>query len=219
VDAHRPYTVVVSSLTYSSWNARRLHMIVPRIALLVAALLLTAPVDLFAQRGAPVSLGDRVRVTVPTEVSGRIVGTLMQMGADTLVLAVKGRAEPLALPLASVTKFEVVRSQQNEVHRGALIGLFGGAALGGLIGAATTAKGNENLISPRLFNEPCSLETTGCRVLRGVVVGAGVGLLVGAAVGLAVKTYQWEEVSIGGLRVTPFSFRHGDFTLTFSLRF
>ncbi len=119
-------------ISYPSGEQGGCCMIVPRFALLVAALLLTATVDLFAQQEAPVAPGDRVRVAAPTEVSGRFVGTVMEIGADTCVLAVEGRAEPLALPLASVTKFEVVRGQQSwGWWKGALIGLFGGAALGG----------------------------------------------------------------------------------------
>jgi hypothetical protein len=66
-------------------------MITPRNALLVAALVLTVWVDLFAQQEPPVAPGDRVRVTAPDEVSGRFVGTVMEIGADTCVLEVEGR--------------------------------------------------------------------------------------------------------------------------------
>jgi hypothetical protein len=85
----------------------------PRNVLLVAALVFTASVDLFAQQEPPVALGDRVRVTAPTIDPDQLVGTLVALGADTCVLEVEAGADPLTLPLASVTSFEVSRGRES----------------------------------------------------------------------------------------------------------
>lgn len=167
-------------------------MIVPRIASLVAGLLLTAPVGLFAQQETPVAPGDRVRVTAPTAVSGRFVGTVMEISADTCVLAVEGRAEPLTLPLASVTKLEVSRSRRSHYGKGALTGLAVGAAAGAILGAVT-------------FSGSCLLESQPCPVAGAAVGAVGLGLagaLVGAAVVGVTETDRWETVPLDRIRVS-----------------
>lgn len=57
-------------------------MIAPRIALLVATLILTASVDLIAQQEPPLAPGDRVRVTAGTIDRDPLVGTLIALGAE-----------------------------------------------------------------------------------------------------------------------------------------
>ncbi len=94
-------------------------MIVPRIVSLVAALVLTAQADLFAQQEPPVAPGDRVRVLAPTIVAGeRLVGTIVSMGPDTCVLEIEGRSDPTALPVAPVTRLEVSRGQKSHTLLG-----------------------------------------------------------------------------------------------------
>jgi hypothetical protein len=167
-------------------------MIAPRIALLVAALVLIASVDLFAQQEPPVAPGDRVRVTAPTIDPDPFVGTFVSMGADTCVLLVEGRAEALALPFASVTSLEVSRGRKSYALAGAGIGLAAGAVVGVAI-ASGTEEG----------------EYEGLARFVSVAGGTGIGLVIGTVVGASIKTERWEFVDLQPVRVsiTPLGIR------------
>jgi hypothetical protein len=160
-------------------------MIAPRIVSLVAALVLTAQADLFAQQEPQVAPGDRVRVTAPTIDRDPLVGTLVSMGPDTCVLEVEGRAEPLALPLAPVTRLEVSRGQKSHTLWGAGIGLVAGGAAGAAIGSASS-RGDEY---------------SGLVTLAYAAGGAWLGLLFGTAIGAVIRTERWELVDLQPVRV------------------
>jgi hypothetical protein len=180
-------------------------MIAPRIASLVAALVLTASVDLFAQQEPPVAPGDRVRVTAPNEVSGRFVGTVMKIGADTCVLEVEGRAEALALPLASVTSLEVSRGRKSNILKGAGIGLLIGGAVGIVAGVAACS------------GDGC--EYAGATVGSLGAIGAGVGLLIGTSAGASSSGELWEPVPLDQLRVTIAPHPRGGLAIRVSVAF
>ncbi len=179
-------------------------MIAPRIALLAGALVLTASIDLFAQQEPPVAPGDRVRVTAWSVVPGRPVGTIVSLGADTCVVALEGRAEPLMLPLASVTRLEVSRGQRSNVGKGALTGGLIGTALGLLVGGYVST-------DPEFFGEDAFAKTVA--VLGGV--GAGVGLLIGAM----SRSDRWQEVPLDRLRVSTVPHRNGGLAIRVSVAF
>jgi hypothetical protein len=166
-------------------------MLAPRIACLVAALLLTASVSLFAQEEPPVAPGDRVRVTAPTIEPDRLVGTVMEIGADTCVLEVEGRADTLALPLASVTKLEVNWGSESNAARGAGLGLLAGGFVGVAFGAA--------------FCSGDRCETSGASVGQAALFfggfGAGVGLVIGAGIGQVSRRDLWRTVDLQSVRV------------------
>jgi hypothetical protein len=176
-------------------------MIAPRIALLVAALVLTAPVDLFAQQEPPVAPGDRVRVTAPTIDPDPFVGTLVSMGADTCVLEIEGRAEPLALPLASVTSLEVWRERESKLAQGAAIGVLIGGAVGAALGAAVC----------RVEDEVCAVPSGG--------IGASVGLLFGLLVGEESGRDRWEVVDLQSVRVSLTPLGRRGLAVSASIRF
>ena len=161
---------------------------------------LAVSIDLVAQETSPVVPGDRVRVTV---LKNKIVGTVVTFEADTLVMNVKNRAEPTAVPLASVKRLEVGRGKESNVRRNALIGLVVGA-VSGAIGTCLGEEGGDVSTAPN-----------NC-ILLSVLIGGGLGAGVGAALG-AVKVEQWEEVPLERIRVgvSP----HGDGGLTFTASF
>lgn len=178
-------------------------MIAPRIAFLVAALVLPASVDLPAQQEPPVAPGDRVRVTARNIDPDPLVGTLVALGADTCVLEVKSRAEPLALPLASVTKLEVSRERRSKAGIGATVGFIGGALAGAVIAIASLDE-ECGVLSPDCdLNE--DLESIAPAAVLGGLAGIGVGVLVGSV----LKVDRWEEVPLDRLRVSIMPQRHG----------
>jgi hypothetical protein len=156
-----------------------------RMASLALALLITASVDLFAQRVPPVAAGDRVRVsrlgTVPP-----VVCTVLALKADTLVLDAEDRVATLEVPLSLVKKVEVSRGQKSNAGSGALKGGLIGAGIGAVLGgAAWLGSDSDDFI--KIGPEAVAV---GAAVLGGV--GAFAGLLIGAA----TVSDRWEEVPL-----------------------
>ena len=172
----------------------------PRSALLVAALLLTTSVDLFAQQEPPVVVGDRVRVSWLG--NAPMVCNVRAFKADTLVVDVEDLSAPLELPITLVKKVEVSRQRSN-AGRGALTGGLIGAAVGSIFGVLVWSDSPSNPCTGSLFsNEPCTVDwgPEAVPVFAGILggVGAGVGLLIGAA----SHSERWQEVPLERLEVS-----------------
>lgn len=172
-------------------------MYAPRVASLVAALLLTASVDLFPQQQPPLVSGDRVRVswlgTAP------LVCTVVALKTDTLVLDVENLSAPVGVPLDLVKKLEVGRQRSN-AGRGALTGGLIGAAVGAVFGLIVWSDSPSDTTG-FLSNEPQAIDwgPEAVPVFAGILggIGAGVGLLIGAA----SHSDRWEEVPLTDIRV------------------
>ncbi|UCC84511.1 MAG: hypothetical protein JSW46_06175 [Gemmatimonadota bacterium] len=180
-------------------------MIASRIVSLVVALILTAQAGLFAQQEPPVAPGDRVRVTAPTIEPDPLVGTFIALGADTCVLEVGGRAEPLVLPLASVTNLEVSQGHKSKMLKGAVLGLLIGGFVGGVSGAAACS------------GDKCEASAGEMAMYCGAI-GAVPGLFIGAGVGRMSKTDRWEEVPLDQLRVTTALWPRGGLSVGLRIR-
>lgn len=185
-------------------------MIVPRIAPLVAALVLTPSFNLLAQqKEAVVDPGDRVRVAAPELFRGREVGSVVNLTLDTLIINFKSllivspftevpdakAGSLLSLPIGSVTSLEVSRGQKSNFGRGLLLGFAIPAGLGAILGAV---EGSDScLFDP----DPCpvSLAAAGAVILK--VPGA----LVGGVIGALSTTDRWETVQLDRLRVGTLS--------------
>ena len=158
----------------------------PRIIVLTAGLILTAPVDLLPQEDAPrVAPGDRVLV-LTTASRDPYPCTLQAVNADTLVLAAEGQVRPLVLPLADVTRLEVSRGMKSRAFTGARWGFGIGGLIGMGIGYYSTDDWDE-------------AETQG---LLGALLGGVAGAVVGGLVGSTMEVERWEEVPIDRLRVS-----------------
>lgn len=179
-------------------------MSAPRILPLIAALVITAPIHLVAQEEPPIAPGDRVRVTAWSVVPGRPVGTVLAFGADTCVLQLEGRAEPLALPLASVTRLEVSRGQKSNAISGALVG--------GALGAGIALFGS----TIAWLNSAEDFGLGGAAYVVGVLGGAGAG--IGLLLGATSYTDRWEEVRLDRLRVTVLPQRCGGLSVGLRVR-
>ncbi len=165
---------------------------------------LAASVALLAQQDPPLALGDRVRVTAPDVIRGRVVGSVVALSADTCVVKPEGRAQ-VALPLASVTSLEVSRERKSNVGKGAGLGLLiGGAArvLTGFIAVGAVREGADAGDAAPI-----------------AAMGAGAGLLIGSAIGTASSRERWEAVPLDRLRVGVVQGRNGGLAIRVSLAF
>lgn len=169
-----------------------------RVLAVLAVLALAASTDAIAQE-QPLQPGQLVRVTVPSLDVNKHKATFQRMSGDTLVL------ESASYSLPDVTRLDVYRGRKSwGWWKGALIGFFGGAAIGLGVGVAVDEPGSE------LY---------GLRVALGGAIGAGSGLLLGTWAGIAIRTDKWEQVPLDRLRVSVVPQRGGRFGFGVSAAF
>jgi hypothetical protein len=172
----------------------------PRVASLVAALVVAAPFTLLAQQESLLAPGERVRVTAPSIGVHERVCTFSALRRDTALVMDRGTL--LALPLASVTKLEVSRGRGSRAGKGAVIGLLVGTGAGAALGVIDLA--GEDEVAEYLFVFYAGL-------------GGGVGALLGAVLGAVSRVDRWEPVRLYPVRVGLRSQRNGVLTLSLSL--
>ena len=143
--------------------------------------------------------GARIRVTTSAP-SRRVTGTLIDVGGDSLRLAV-GKRDTVGVPHSAVTRLEESRGRRANYTKGALIGGGVGLALG--LGGGLLAD----------FGQSLGCESTSCTsnlgeaLAIGGLAGAGVGAGVGALLAGAFPKERWQPVvrpggSVGlGLRL------------------
>ena len=151
----------------------------------------------------PLEPGARVRVTAPDLGIEKQQATFQALRGDTLAVTADSG---MALSLSSVTRLDVYRGRESwGWWKGSLVGFFGGAGLGLLVGVGVDCY------------ETLDLGEEVCAGL-GAAIGAGVGLLVGTAAGVLIKTDRWEEIPLDQIRVSLLPRRDG-FHLGISVAF
>jgi hypothetical protein len=152
-------------------------------------------------------LGIRVRMSVSSPAPGsvapgsdagsallreRIIGTL-ESATDNKLIVREGKEGPRReVPLASLNLLEVSRGRHSSSGKGALIGMFAGAAGGVAAGYVVCNHGN------------CDSSTGDLTGIWASALGLGGGLFgagIGAIIGGVIHTERWEKVSIHDLRV------------------
>ena len=166
-----------------------------RSAMLLAVLLFVPITHSAAQRSLTLVRGQRARVTAPA--LGAYHHELRYVGSfgDTLMFSAD---TVLAVPLADVVRLEILKGQRSYKWPGAAIGLGCGALVGVGIGYAVTTDGSGNWD----FSRPMAV------MVGGVAFGV-IGTGVGAWVGLSIRTDQWRDVPLEGLRVSVAPVRSG----------
>lgn len=163
-------------------------MSAPRLASLIAVLLLTPLADLLGQQDTLVAPGARVRVYAPD----RFVGTVEALNPDALVLGLEHRDSSLAILFASITRLEVSVGQKSRARQGAAIGFFAGIGLGLAMAAAFAEDTRET--GPTTENLAVALGL--------FAAGTGLGALAGYGIGSGIKVERWETVPLDQIRVT-----------------
>lgn len=160
----------------------------------VTFLILAAPGRAAAQ-AAPLTAGERVRITVSDSAAARLGARrwdsrLLAASADSIALDTTLASGPLVIPKGEILKVERYTGRKEKTGKGAVIGMGIGAGLGGLglaIGAATSSCSGWDLY--------CS-EDAGIWGALGFAGGALVGAGVGAIVGSFVQGDSWKAVRI-----------------------
>ncbi len=178
--------------------------------LLVAALAVAVPSNLYSQDEPQVIPGDRVRVLAPSVSPDRLVGTMLAMDPDSCVLDVEGRYKPVAVPLASLTSLQVSRGKRSLAGPGAVVGML----TGGIAGVSLALSACKVEGACRSNGEDKTVVVALVLGVGGAALGAGVGALLGAF----KKVDRWEEVPLDAIRVGPAPNAPGGVAISVSLR-
>jgi len=135
---------------------------------------------------SPLQPGTRIRTSVAGvgTVTGRVVGVT----GDTLRVARDGTADTMSVARSSLTWLDVSTSQHKRRWVGAGVGFLAGAALGGIIGAATY---QEPTCAPDAWF--CDFGGRGMEAAGDGILLGSVGAIVGAIVG-AGRADTWQPV-------------------------
>jgi hypothetical protein len=133
------------------------------------------------QPNAPISAGDRLRVTHTSQCcTSPAIGTEQSMSSDSLILQSPDGMR-FAIGRSSITRIERWNARgRTHMGAGAMLGLLGGALAGGIIGYESQCS-------------HCDGDWRPLGALLGVMEGGGTGLLVGLIVGASPRGF-WETV-------------------------
>jgi len=153
-----------------------------------------ATVVALLQRTAAQEPGERVRLTMGSAFSRRLVGTLIHQDPESVWVQLGGHAAPVAVARSAATRLEISRGHRRATINGAGIGA-GLGAIGGFVFSGLAASESRPCGSPGLVGV-CLTDWYG-RAFRGGLIGGAVGALIGAALGYAVRTEVWAGVPLG----------------------
>lgn len=175
------------------------------LAVIALASFLAPP--LWAAEVSRATLGSRVRVSASSR--SPIVGSLVGVEADRLLIAAADGAEPLAVPRASIQKFEMSHGPKSKA-KGALVGGLIGAGLGAAWGVAASQKQScDGLSLGEAFGCAAAndlADDTAANIAIGVGVLGGLGAIVGAVV---THGERWHAASVDGAAVAVVPVRRG----------
>lgn len=168
----------------------------PVVACCLSALAVSRPA-LCAQAPPPrLEPGARIRLDAPS--LGRIMGTLVVWGPDTLVVREDGQAEGLRLviPADSVSQIEVRRERRMTLE---------GAGVGLLVGTLLAVTASPDCVDEYGDSTPlaCLSYKVSPHLDTRIAVLGGVGALVGLIVGSETRTHTWSRVPLERLDVGP----------------
>jgi hypothetical protein len=121
--------------------------------------------------------GDRVRLHYGADGKQQVEGSWIGVNDGAVRVLVKGRADTAQIALTEVASLERSTGQRSHWGTGLVVGLLGGALVGGAIGTLAGHDDPDFMAIHQMF---------------GAGVGAAVGGLLGAAVGSSIKSDRWE---------------------------
>jgi outer membrane receptor protein involved in Fe transport len=153
--------------------------------------LCAVPSMVLGQRARPtLQVGERVRITARADTGIYIVRA---MSNDTLTVQLPKSTALAYFPFATVHRVEVSRGKaSSKVGRNGMIGLVGGAAIGGLLGFASGDDPPRNDPVPVFQLDPLSRND---KAALGAI-GLGVVGLVGGVLSGISRGERWERVSL-----------------------
>jgi hypothetical protein len=165
------------------------------IALALLALIIPAGTSLHAQSTAPVAVGERVRITTPSQRGGyRYVGSVVGVQGDSVLLQTRDLAAPRSVAIGDITALDISLGKRGNTRRGLLYGSVIGAGLGAVLAAATYKK--PECAGATWFCGDAAPNRTGDAVAGGIL-GALTGVVVGGLWGATHPSERWVRRSLG----------------------
>jgi hypothetical protein len=131
---------------------------------------------------APISPGDRLRVTHSSQCcTSPSIGIEQSLSGDSLVLQSAAGMARFAIARSNITQIERWNQGQRHMASGAVLGILAGAAIGGFTGYQSGCG-------------HCDGDWRPLGALLGVIVGGGSGLVAGTLIGAHRRGF-WEPVS------------------------
>lgn len=162
----------------------------PKMLLILAALLFIHRCELLAQEGVTVVTGEKARVWLSGNDKKELSGNLLALDADTLVLRANS-GDTLSLPVNSVAKMEIVTGKKRfGILKGALLGFITGAATGALIGYNVDV------------SEDCEFCEGFYAAFYALTLGS-TGVLAGSFAGAVIRKDQWQKVPPNMIQLQP----------------
>ena len=168
-----------------------------RAATVLTSLFLVAAASdgLRAQASAPAAVGERVRITTPSQRgSFRYVGSVVAVQGDSVVLQTRDLATPRAVAISDITGLEVSLGQRGNTRRGLIYGTVIGAGLGAVLAAVTYKK--PDCAGATFFCGDVTPNRSGDAVAGGIL-GALTGIVVGGLWGATHPSERWARRSLG----------------------
>jgi len=170
------------------------------IACAAALLLVLSGADAGAGQATRLVPGARVRVAAPPGVPQRSTARIVAVSADTLILADLGGVPRQSVPLVSIASLEVSRGRT--ALRDAGIGFLAGAAIGAVIGAASS--------------RPEDFLGQGAGAVLGATLFGATGVVVGVIVGSSHE--RWQRVNPSQIGMDMAAPREAGFAVSLSVR-
>jgi hypothetical protein len=156
----------------------------PMCALLSSALLLPVTVEMVTgQEAFPIEIGDRVRVAVPMQIDGDLVG----FADGELIIHIPNHIDLTSVPLEALQGLQVERVKTKALMFAAIGGVVAGAGAWLLVD-------HSNAVTV----ESLSPQETDRRLYTGAFAAVG-GVLAGALLGKRYKTFRWEVIPLASV--------------------
>ena len=157
----------------------------PLRVLLLTTLLLPASADsVVGQEAYPIEIGDRIRVSVPMQIDGEVVG----FADGRLIIHIPSHLDLTSIPLDLLQGLQVERVQTKSL----LFAVVGGVVAG--VGAWILVDRSDAVTIVSI-----APQETDRRVYTAAFAAVG-GALAGSLLGKRYKTFSWEVVPLATLR-------------------
>ncbi len=154
-------------------------------AIVLMALLLPMSADaVVGQEAYPIEIGDRVRVSVPMQIDGDLVG----FADGELIIHIPNHIDLTSVPLEALQGLQVERVKTKSLLFGVIGGVVAGAGAWLLV-----EKSNAVTV------ESLAPEETDRRVYTSAFAAVG-GAFAGALIGKRYKTFRWEVIPLATIQ-------------------
>jgi len=155
-----------------------------RVFLLTALLLPLSADAVVGQEGYPIEIGDRVRVAVPMQIDGDLVG----FAEGELIIHIPNHVDLTSVPFEALQGLQVERVKTKSLLFGVIGGVVAGAGAWILVDQSDAV--SIESISPAEADR---------RVYTAAFAAVG-GAFAGALIGKRYKTFSWEVIPLATLR-------------------